>query len=53
MTPDKSRSCRALHILDGIATDGAGRPLYADHQPIHLRRDPQRCGHCQQTTEGA
>ena len=50
---DKSRSCRALRVLDGIATDEAGQPLYAEHQPTEKRRDPARCGHCAQTTEGA
>ena len=53
MTPDKTRSCRALRILDGIATDEDGQPLYAEHQPTEKRRDPARCGHCGQTTEGA
>ena len=50
MTTDKSRSCRALRVLDGIATDEAGQPLYAEHQPTEKRRDPARCGHCGQTT---
>lgn len=53
MTTDKSRSCRALRVLDGIATDEDGRPLYAEHQPTEKRRDPARCGHCGQTPEGA
>ena len=53
MTTDKSRSCRALRVLDVIATDKAGQLLYAEHQPTEKRRDPARCGHCAQTTEGA
>lgn len=35
------------------ATDEDGRPLYPEHQPTEKRRDPARCGHCGQTTEGA
>ena len=31
----------------------ASKPLYAEHQPTEKRRDPARCGHCGQTTEGA